>query len=624
MDPALLTPAAKKPRFPFFTRLLAAAGLVACVACDATKPLTPVPPATLALEPDSVELTVQQGMNLVVSLTGARWSDVAYTSSAPAVASVDANGHVDALQPGRAVVRGTVTTFPLASDSVVVHVKACTTCLPDDRFSTVAFNAVTDTAGARQDLKSLHGTVVIDALVDIPPGDTLQLQFRVDTVTVCTRERLAGQILSIPCRLNADSVIAGARRFAPGPHVLQLLLRRGTLVLAQSSLPGWFAVLAPAAVTAPLVSISTSGAHTCAVARDGSAYCWGDGDRGQLGHGGFASSLLPVRVQGPALVSIGAGANLTYPEYDKGDPPPWSATCGRTAVGTALCWGYFWAIGDDRAQCVECAISDAALPTEPYGGRFFATVNVDPNGSEVCGISLDREVFCWGIRASAALITPGLRKAHAYARTPWTTCGIDPAGVTICHGSNRFGEAAAPWTGDSVASHAVAFPQGVALDTVVASMAHICGLTGAGEAWCWGRNDEGQLGAGATENLCLDALHNTHACPDAPAAPRKVTAPRKFVRISAGALHTCALGDDGSAWCWGRNAEGQLGSAGASTPTPRAVQTSLRFTEISAGGRSTCAIAAGGEAWCWGDNRWGQLGTGDRTAASTPVRVRGQ
>jgi alpha-tubulin suppressor-like RCC1 family protein len=46
------------------------------------------------------------------------------------------------------------------------------------------------------------------------------------------------------------------------------------------------------------VSLHTLGDHTCGMTTTGRAYCWGLGITGELGTGGYAHSLVPVRVAG--------------------------------------------------------------------------------------------------------------------------------------------------------------------------------------------------------------------------------------------------------------------------------------------------------------------------------------
>ncbi len=65
-----------------------------------------------------------------------------------------------------------------------------------------------------------------------------------------------------------------------------------------------------------------------------------------------------------------------------------------------------------------------------------------------------------------------------------------------------------------------------------------------------------------------------------------------FTIVSAGQDHTCALTADGDVYCWGANADGQLG-IGASDklphPKPLRVASGIKFKVVSAGYRHTCS-----------------------------------
>ncbi|HEY5184370.1 MAG TPA: cell wall-binding repeat-containing protein [Actinomycetes bacterium] len=93
--------------------------------------------------------------------------------------------------------------------------------------------------------------------------------------------------------------------------------------------------------------------------------------------------------------------------------------------------------------------------------------------------------------------------------------------------------------------------------------------------------------------------------------------------VSAGYLHTCAVGRDGSAYCWGSNGAGQLGAGSdyLPGPTPPRVLGLSGVTAISAGYYHTCAVTGSGLAYCWGDNVAGELGNGTTVGSSVPVRV---
>ena len=46
------------------------------------------------------------------------------------------------------------------------------------------------------------------------------------------------------------------------------------------------------------IDITAGDEHTCGLVADGSVYCWGEGDFGQLGNGATpATSIVAVRVQ---------------------------------------------------------------------------------------------------------------------------------------------------------------------------------------------------------------------------------------------------------------------------------------------------------------------------------------
>jgi alpha-tubulin suppressor-like RCC1 family protein len=92
--------------------------------------------------------------------------------------------------------------------------------------------------------------------------------------------------------------------------------------------------------------------------------------------------------------------------------------------------------------------------------------------------------------------------------------------------------------------------------------------------------------------------------------------------VTAGRSHSCALDEEGAAWCWGYNDLGQLGDGTRTASSlPVRVTGGLRFTELVSGSGHVCALATDGGVWCWGDGRQGQLGTGEQSESTSPVRV---
>ena len=83
--------------------------------------------------------------------------------------------------------------------------------------------------------------------------------------------------------------------------------------------------------------------------------------------------------------------------------------------------------------------------------------------------------------------------------------------------------------------------------------------------------------------------------------------PIRFMSLTAGARHTCGLDGDGVAYCWGWDADGQLGALqpGAFLGTVLPVFTDVRFLQLAAGSQQTCGLSIEGDVYCWGRGTWG-------------------
>ena len=201
------------------------------------------------------------------------------------------------------------------------------------------------------------------------------------------------------------------------------------------------------------------------------------------------------------------------------------------------------------------------------------------------------------------------------------SCMTDVTGGAWCWGSNEHGQLGAASAMRCVdnnldCSWSPLKVEGVQVfRQLAASRTQTCGLTPEGQAWCWGRDDWGQLGDGRKT--------------DAPQRPVAVLGGHRFVALAASLFQgvTCGLKDDGALWCWGqgffRDATGGAGPAASLEPTRWTQAAPVAWRSIGLGEMHACGLDATGLAWCLGNNDYGQLGNGGSTSAAAPVAVTG-
>ncbi len=97
----------------------------------------------------------------------------------------------------------------------------------------------------------------------------------------------------------------------------------------------------------PAVVVASGIGFTCAVLNDNSVQCLGRGDRGQLGNGEYAQSLVPVTVRLPEGMSIRSLATK------------YAHICALTTEGRLWCWG-----ANSDGQLGDGTTDDASVPVE--------------------------------------------------------------------------------------------------------------------------------------------------------------------------------------------------------------------------------------------------------------------
>lgn len=179
------------------------------------------------------------------------------------------------------------------------------------------------------------------------------------------------------------------------------------------------------------------------------------------------------------------------------------------------------------------------------------------------------------------------------------TCAVLSDATVVCWGYNRRGEIGAP--ADIVFSSAAPLhvPGLTDVVSVTTGRFHSCAALSDGTAHCWGDNEDGQLGTGSAD-------------PIGTSSPVTVGGLTGVVSLAGGAIHTCALLNDGTVRCWGRAENGQTGGGpgGTHALVPVTVVGLTNAVAIAAGNFHSCALLADHTVRCWGSGGGGQLGIG--------------
>ncbi|MCB9655140.1 MAG: hypothetical protein H6729_13535 [Deltaproteobacteria bacterium] len=293
-------------------------------------------------------------------------------------------------------------------------------------------------------------------------------------------------------------------------------------------------------------SMSFGENHTCARRQDGTVWCWGTNFFGELGDGTNIDRTEAVQVIG-----------LPDPQDPKNDPRQFAGANSysyvKLADGTIYAWG---SNADGRLGDGTETNRSTAVRVDALAGTV---ASVTAGGAHACAVKMDGTLWCWGKNADGQ-IGDG---TTSLSRLIPTRAGI----VEL---------------GDQVAQ-------------VEAGFAHTCALKMDGTVWCWGTNSNGELGDGTqTRRLSPVRAGATELGHD-------------VVQISLGWSLSCALKADGTVWCWGNNAQGQLGTGtfGGISSVPVQSGASMlvgQVTHLRAGRYHVVATKADGSLWCWGKN----------------------
>ena len=236
---------------------------------------------------------------------------------------------------------------------------------------------------------------------------------------------------------------------------------------------------------AQFTSVSTSLSHTCALATDGRAFCWGSNFSAQQGNGTTQPRTFPTPTELPGGLRW---RNIKADGH--------AQTCGATVENIPYCVGHndWGQIGREPRVSIDSAFA-------PIQGDHRMSILLTDEFL-TCGLELDGSVYCAGEsgpQSNSTGANSGIARRIGGSVTFTSIvigdshgCGLDAARQAWCWGENNFGYLG---TGDIESSGtARAVAGGHSFEKLFAFDYGTCGLTAAGEAYCWGYNSSGSSG----------------------------------------------------------------------------------------------------------------------------------
>jgi alpha-tubulin suppressor-like RCC1 family protein len=344
--------------------------------------------------------------------------------------------------------------------------------------------------------------------IDISAGFNHTCVIRKDGTLWCWGRNLAGELgipgekphvfpNPVPLPGKAVKVAAGGGYGAqPNPAHTCVILEDTTVFCwgngqyGQLGIGGSVSSPVPTQVTSlvNVAAIAAGARHTCAVKTDGDLYCWGDDTAGQIGNG-----MEPESLSNPGLILQGAK------QVDAGE----QHTCAVMLAGGLKCWGFNF---------------EGALGTGDSTNRFTPADAAPPllDGVEEVAVGdrhtcarRNNEVYCFGndYNGACAANTWGpVLKPTLVAVPDVTQVGVGlersgavsgPKGLVKMWGVQPLGDGTSQLSGTPVE----ATINGVA--RIAAGYQHTCALKTNGEVWCWGEDEDGQLGNGPISDTQL-------------------------------------------------------------------------------------------------------------------------
>ena len=247
---------------------------------------------------------------------------------------------------------------------------------------------------------------------------------------------------------------------------------------------------------------------------------------------------------------------------------------------------------DDVARFTATAMS---VP----GFKAIALMDYSGARGHMCALDVEKRAWCWGANYTGQLgngsvedselprLVATTERFERLIGTAETTCGLTAAGRLFCWGLNATGESGGVFGNGSLEDSRVPVPAGGGMSFAAFDLDWntACGVTLAGEGYCWGG---GALGTGVAR------IEST--------VPVPLAGGGIWREIAIGQSRGCAVSDAHEVWCWSaEQARRRIGVEASEALVPTAVEMVSSLSSLSMGGYNQCGMRSGHGAVCWGE-----------------------
>ena len=380
--------------------------------------------------------------------------------------------------------------------------------------------------------------------------------------------------------------------------------------------------------------VSVGGYTVCAITTKKNIYCWGWNQMAQVGDGSTTIDHLE-----PTKLSLFNGKELKAGQMSTGD----IHSCLIDNLGAMYCWGANASSGRLGAgltsnayktpQKVSSIYSEQSISQDVVAGAFKQEKSILPK-AKLAEVSGTPEVD--GIGGGFRLRMGFSNKTELPVFKATEDCPAYDQTSYICEGESSYGTAGVEYNQKmkvpieyDLYSGASEMPVGVTIKKTYPSPngEAMCVIGTDDNTYCWGNNEDGQLGIGESGNT-LYAPKKLKIGTNGSEIPSGV----KLRELSLADSHGCGIGTDNLLYCWGDNGYGYLGDGtNNGSNVPKKLKIGTNGSEIPAGSTikkvsvssgAVCALASNDLLYCWGHGTEGELGNGADASQNVPKQVK--